>query len=73
VLHEVRRRRLFPFLEDDESADSKPCRIRRARAYTLFLRSYDLDLDKRLSEETTTLVENYEVRSSLSSPLPSLH
>ena len=26
--------------------------------------SYDLDLDKRLSEETTALVENYEVRPS---------
>lgn len=30
--------------------------------------SYDLDLDKRLSEETTVLVENYTV-SRLLSPL----
>lgn len=29
---------------------------------TEILHSYDLDLDKRLSEETTVLVENYEVR-----------
>lgn len=29
---------------------------------TLVAGSYDLDLDKRLSEETTVLVENYEVR-----------
>lgn len=27
--------------------------------------SYDLDLDKRLSEETTVLVENYTVRYCL--------
>lgn len=29
---------------------------------TLNIRSYDLDLDTRLSEETTVLVENYTVR-----------
>ena len=28
-------------------------------------RSYDLDLDTRLSEETTVLVENYTVRHVL--------
>lgn len=28
--------------------------------------SYDLDLDKRLSEETTVLVENYTVRADAS-------
>ena len=30
--------------------------------------SYDLDLDTRLSEETTVLVESYTVRALISSP-----
>lgn len=33
------------------------------RELTCNLHSYDLDLDTRLSEETTVLVENYTVRS----------
>jgi hypothetical protein len=32
---------------------------------TLIVCSYDLELDKKLSEETTVLVENYTVRSDL--------
>ena len=33
---------------------------------------YDLDLDKKLSEETTVLVENYTVSRFLSSTLTAL-
>lgn len=45
----------------NRTADFETVRqIKEKLCYT----SYDLDLDKRLSEETTVLVENYEVRAT---------